>query len=116
LHRRLAVVAVVAFIHDADKMLGRTRKEGVEPTDMAWLADRYGLDAFLAEHDVNLTPAQLWALRAEAEVTTAGRLEAVSREYRHDCTYVRMADRLDGIFLKTRPTAPGELVGVDGVL
>jgi hypothetical protein len=116
LRPRLAVIAVVAFLHDADKMLGRTRKQGVGPADMAWLADRYGLDAFLASYGVSLTPTQLWALRAEAEVTTAGRLEAVPREHWHDCTYVRMADRLDGIFLKTTPTTPGELIGVDGVL
>jgi hypothetical protein len=108
---RLAVIAVVAFLHDADKMLGRTRKEGAEPADLAWLVDRYGLGTFLSKYGVNLAPAQLWALQAEAEVTTAGRLEALPRAHRHDCTYVRMADRLDGIFLKTRPTKPGELVG-----
>lgn len=116
LRGRLAVIAVIAFLHDADKMLGRPRKEGVQPDDMAWLLDRYGLGAFLSGYGVSLTPAQFWALRAEAEVTTAGRLEAVPRTYRHDCTYVRLADRLDGIFLKTKPTKSGELVGIDGVL
>lgn len=116
LRRRLAVVAAVAFLHDADKMLGLARQVTLDEEAVAALMFRFGVDDFLRKHGASLSPAQMLMLIDDVEVTRAGRLEATPREYLHDRNYVRLADRLDGIFLKTRPTVPGEVVGAAGVL
>lgn len=116
LRRRLAVVIAVAFLHDADKMLGQARRDRLDVETVAGLMRRFGLDGFLREHGAAPSPAQMLALIDDVEVTRAGRLEAMPREYWHDRGYVRLADRLDGIFLKTRPTEVGEVVGAAGVL
>lgn len=114
--RRLAVVASVAFLHDADKMLGLTRQGVLDADSIAGLMRRFGVDKFLRKHGAALSPAQMLALVEEVESSQAGRLETLPREHWHDAKYVKLADRLDSIFLKTRPTKPDEVVGAAGVL
>lgn len=116
--RRLAVVAAAAFLHDADKMLGQERRKALDADAIGGLMRRFGIGPFLQKHGAELTPDQMLVLVDGAEVTRAGRLGSVPREYLHDVAYIRLADRLDGIFLKTRPDPMklDEEVGVAGVL
>lgn len=114
--RRLAVVAAAAFLHDADKMLEQERRHALDADAIVGLMRRFGIGPFLQKHGAALTPDQMLVLIDGAEVTRAGRLGSAPREHLHDVAYVRLADRLDGIFLKTRPTAPNEEVGAAGIL
>jgi hypothetical protein len=116
LERRLAVVAAVAFLHDADKMLATSRSQRLDAAGIATLTARYGIDAFFKRLNIDLSPRQVLALIDEVESSRAGQLVAVPDEYWHDCTYVRLADRMDSQFLKCTASRPGEKVGVRGAL
>jgi hypothetical protein len=118
LSQRLAMIAVIAFLHDADKILELPRSEHLQPAQIADLMARYGLDDFLERHAKPLSGAEMLALIEQVEATQAGRLQAVPRAARHDCTYVRLADRLDSRFLRLQPDPerPNDKIGLDAVL
>ncbi len=125
LDRRLAVIAAVAFLHDADKMLGLSRSEELTPDHVSRLVERYGVRVFLESFGERIEPTILLACIEEVEVTRIGRMRPdtpiSSRDLRRDCAYVRLADRLDGKFLDTDPEAGGieavlkELAGFAGL-
>jgi hypothetical protein len=118
LSQRLATIAAIAFLHDADKILELPRSERLQPAQIAGLMARYGLDDFLERHARPLSSAEMLALIEQVEATQAGRLHAVPRAARHDCTYVRLADRLDSRFLQLQPDPerPSDKIGLDAVL
>lgn len=113
---RLAGVAAIGFLHDADKMLQIGRCDDLTPARIKELMIRYGVDRFLAGFGVEMDPALLLACIDEIEVTRMGRLRPGApfpdRTLRGDCKYVQLADRLDGKFLDTDPDEGG----VDAVL
>lgn len=100
---RLPLIAAVAFLHDADKMLGKERAHALTAEDIELLMERYGVVEFLRAHGGEVGPEEMLSLIDEAEVSRAGRLRRgvplPPREALHDCAYVRFADRVDGIFL-----------------
>lgn len=120
LRRRLATVAAVAFLHDADKImeLGRVeaRQGALDAGAMAGLMERFGLPAFLARHGATLTAAAMLELVNGVEATSIQGLVKVPDEHWHDRTYVRLADRVDGTFLQTRPLDERPRFGLDGAL
>jgi hypothetical protein len=120
LRRRLAAVAAVAFLHDADKMLdlsrAATRVGALDEAAIAGLTERFGIAAFLDGHGVRLSAAQMLELINGVEVTRTEGLVRAPREHWHDRMYVRLADRVDGIFLQTRATETRPHFGVDGAL
>ncbi len=120
LRRRLAAVAAVAFLHDADKMLevgrGEARAGALDALAVARLMERFGIDAFLDRHGVSLSPGAMLELVNGVEVTALQGLVGVPREHWNDRLYVRLADRVDGTFLKMRPTEGRPHFGVDGAL
>ncbi|TGN99985.1 hypothetical protein PN36_26645, partial [Candidatus Thiomargarita nelsonii] len=104
LKKKLAVIAVTAFLHDLDKDLELARTvASLNPAQVADKVEQYGIDAFLKKADVTLTPEHLLHLIEQVETSQA---------YRHLSTplprfiddrmplYVRMADKLDGIWLE----------------
>lgn len=105
LDRRLARIAAVAFLHDADKMLGLSRSEELTPEHVGILLKHYGVDRFLEQFAEWLEPDILIACIDEVEITRGGRLRPGApippRDLVRDCAYVRLADRLDGKFLDT---------------
>lgn len=104
---RIATLIAVGFLHDADKVLGRSRAEDLTPDDIASLLPRYHVDGFLRETGVTITPADLWSMIQTVEMSRSGSLRPgmrlLSAEEITDCQYVRLADRLEGIFLTTQP-------------
>lgn len=112
LKARLAKIAATAFLHDADKMLQKRRGDPLTPADFDALAERYQVNTFLAPYGP-MTGAEHLERVSNAEVSQHDRLvpggELLSREAVDDCAYVRLADRLDGKFLK-------EGAGVDAVV
>jgi hypothetical protein len=120
---RLAIVAATAFLHDADKMLEKSRLDDLTVADIDLLIGRYGVDKFLAAHGVRLGGAELLPRIHNAETGRHGRIlpgaSLLSVEAVKDCAYVRLADRLDGAFLQTEPDprAKGDRpFGIDGVV
>ena len=120
LRGRLAAVAAVAFLHDADKMLeiGRSeaRSGALNAVAVAGLMERFGIGAFLDRHGVTLSPAAVLELVNGVEVTALQGLVRVPMEHWHDRLYVRLADRVDGTFLQTRPLEGRPHFGVAGAL
>lgn len=105
LRPRLARLLAVGFLHDADKILDKSRVDELTADDIAGLLSRYQLDVFLREAGVTPAPADLLSMIHEVEVSRAGSLRPgmrlLSPEEIGDCLYVRLADRLDGLFLNT---------------
>ena len=103
---RLARIAAVAFLHDADKMLERDRIDALRPDDVARLMREYCVSDFLAAFGQAPDPSRMTALIDQVEITRANRMRAgvalPSLQEIQDCTYVTLADRLDGAFLDTR--------------
>src|SRR4051794_4700941 len=56
---RLSVVAAVAFLHDADKIVGKARTTEITADDMAGLMARYGLNPFLHKRGHDISPDQM---------------------------------------------------------
>lgn len=104
---RISLLIAIGFLHDADKILARSRAEDLMPDDIAGLLSRYHVDAFLQDAGITVSAADIWSMIQEVEVSRAGSLRPgmrlLSAEETGDCQYVRLADRLDGIFLKTQP-------------
>lgn len=102
---RLAMIAAVAWLHDADKILEDDRKKEVAEDDVEELIKRYRLDAFAGKYGLKIDPARMAIMIDEAEVTRTGRMRPgkplLTSEEAKDCKYVMLADRLDSIFLDT---------------
>lgn len=111
LEQRMAVIAAIAFLHDADKMLSAARSEQLAPEQIAGLSGRYHIDRFLQNFGKQIDPAIFLACIEEVEVTRKGWLRpgmpVPPRELLRDCKYVQLADRLDGKFLDTSPETGG---------
>jgi hypothetical protein len=103
LKRRLATIAAVAFLHDADKMLGIERAQLLKVDDIELLRGRYGIPQFLFAFGRDFSSQLLLQAIDEVEVSRADRIrpgEAIlDRETTADVGFVRLADRLDGSFL-----------------
>lgn len=116
LRKALRVIAVLAFLHDLDKMLERERGSELELDDVDAALQRYDIPAFLAGADVEpLTAAQIRYLIEKVEGTESGRhFPEVLPPQAFELLpgYVGLADKLDGIWLNSDP----ERGGVNGVL
>lgn len=113
LPKRLAAVAATAFLHDADKMLEMSRRESLDASHVAGLAARYRVDKFLEERGAAISPGDLLQRIEAVEVGRVDRLapgvRILTQDEINDCLYVRLADKLDGVFLD-------EDRGVEGVV
>ena len=105
---RLARVAAVGFLHDADKMVGRER-EMLDAETVGSLMQRYCVNAFLAGWKASASAEWTLAMIDQAEISRAGRLQPggvmLSLMDRTDAGYVRCADRVEGKFLADGPRA-----------
>ena len=103
---RLARLAAVAFLHDADKMLQRDRRMEIRPADVEGLMQDYGVVPFLAKFGQALDAERMMSLIDQVETTRANRMRPgasiLSGQEVRDCAYVTLADRLDGAYLDTR--------------
>ena len=103
---RLARIAAVAFLHDADKMLQRDRQMEIRPADVEGLMRDYGIVRFLAKFGQSLDAQRMTSLIDQVETTRANRMRPgapiLSLQEVRDCAYVTLADRLDGTYLDTR--------------
>ena len=103
---RLARIAAVAFLHDADKMLQRDRQMEIRPADVEGLMRDYGIVRFLERFGQSLDAQRMTSLIDQVETTRANRMRPgapiLSLQEVRDCAYVTLADRLDGAYLDTR--------------
>ncbi|MCG5525956.1 hypothetical protein LRB11_13610 [Ectothiorhodospira haloalkaliphila] len=103
IHLRIAILIAVAFLHDADKILGRERVDYLTPDDIGQLLQRYRIDKFLEASGIKVSPEDLLSMIHGVEVSRSGSLRPgmrlLSAEEAGDCHYARLADRLEGIFL-----------------
>lgn len=121
LEPRIALIIATGFLHDADKMLGMSRLEGLTPDHIEGLMSRYGVHAYLEAHGAP-APAEDMLSRINAvEMTRSDILRPgmrlLSPQERGDMGYVRLADRLEGHFLDSRKGADlmiDELKGFGG--
>ncbi len=101
--QRIALLIAVGFLHDADKILGLARLDELTPEHILRLMQRFHIDRFLDMAQVRVLPDELLSMIHAAEVSRSGTLKPgmrlLSTEQNADCHYVRLADRLDGIFL-----------------
>lgn len=106
LAQRLAVVIATGFLHDADKMLEMSRLEELQPADISALMGRYGVEAWLKMQGVQIRPSDLLSMVNAVEMTRADLMKPGARllsvQEKADAGYVRLADRLDGLFLDSR--------------
>ncbi len=112
---RLAHALVcIAFLHDIDKDLELPRGTRIPVEAVAERMRRYGIDDFLCNHQVRISPAAMRNYIEEVEGTQAAR-SPVSSDYDRrtaaTCRYVELADKLEGMFLSRTADA-----GVDGVI
>ena len=103
LKRRLARIAAVAFLHDADKMLEIERTQLLAVGDIKLLSERYGISQFLDQFGAVFSVELLLQAIDGVETSRADRIRPgepiLDRETNADVAYVRLADRLDGAFL-----------------
>ncbi|MCB1640066.1 MAG: hypothetical protein KDI15_14595, partial [Thiothrix sp.] len=94
--------------------------EDVNDEQVAERMQRYGLDKYLQQAGIELTPGQLLYLIDKVEAQQANRRlpEALPAPYADGTLplYVRLADKLDGIFLDADPEKPSDKKGIGGVL
>ncbi|GGF76979.1 hypothetical protein GCM10011402_32110 [Paracoccus acridae] len=102
---RLARIMATAFLHDADKMLGLSRSDALTAAHIMELMDRYGISSFLALHGAQIPAETLLARINAVEISrsnmSAPGMKLLRIDEAKDSLYVRLADRLDGIFLDT---------------
>ena len=112
---RLAhAAACIAFLHDIDKDLGLERGAEIAVDAVAERMNRYGIDAFLMNHGLRISPAAMLNYIEEVEGTQAARSPAAAdydRRIAATGRYVELADKLEGIFASRDPDA-----GVDGLI
>ncbi len=110
--RRAYALVCIAFLHDIDKDLGLRRGDEIGVAAVAERMDRYGIDEFLRNRGIRISPAAMLNYIEEVEGTQAARSRAApeyDRGIAAVCRYVELADKLEGAFAKR-----GE--GVDGAL
>ena len=112
---RLAYAVVcIAFLHDIDKDLDLPRGEKIDVADVEERMRRYGINEFLANRRIRISPAAMLNYIEEVEGTQAAR-SSVAPDYDRGiaktCRYVELADKLEGQF-----TSRGQSAGVNGVL
>lgn len=116
LKKRLVVIAVLAFLHDIDKILELDRGRELRLEDIEAVLQRYGIPAFLEHAGIEpLTADQIRYLIENVEITEAGRhfpKVLPPQDFEPLVKYVRLADKLDGAWLSSDP----EIGGVNGVL
>ena len=124
LYRKLRLIAVLGFMHDLDKDLNLGSRiysvDDVNNVQVAERMQRYGLDKYLKKADIELTPDQLLYLidKVEAQQSNRRLPETLPAAYTDGTLplYVRLADKLDGIFLDGKPDKPSDKKGIKGVL
>ncbi|MCK5725760.1 MAG: HD domain-containing protein [Thiotrichaceae bacterium] len=101
LQERLYVIAVIAFLHDLDKMEKIVRDEPIPLELVEKALKHYGLNDFL-QGKAELSADQVRFLIEQAEESQAHRHRPVvspHRNYQNDIkNYVKLADKLDGIW------------------
>ena len=112
---RLAYAVVcIAFLHDIDKDLDLPRGAEIDVADVEERMRRYGIDEFLANRRIRISPAAMLNYIEEVEGTQAAR-SSVAPDYDRGiaktCRYVELADKLEGKFTSRKPRA-----GVEGML
>ena len=112
---RLAYAVVcIAFLHDIDKDLDLPRGAEIDVADVEERMRRYGIDEFLANRRIRISPAAMLNYIEEVEGTQAAR-SSVAPDYDRGiaktCRYVELADKLEGKF-----TSREQEAGVNGVL
>ena len=112
---RLAYAVVcIAFLHDIDKDLDLPRGAEIDVADVEERMRRYGIDEFLANRRIRISPAAMLNYIEEVEGTQAAR-SSVAPDYDRGiaktCRYVELADKLEGKF-----TSREQGAGVNGVL
>ena len=115
LERRLVVIAVIGFMHDADKDLQLPRNESISLKGITERMERYGIPDFLDKFGLALSPDQLRYLVEKVEATQAHRHQPetlLPREYENLPRYVRLADQLDSTWVTDDPKSGG----LNGVL
>ena len=118
-HNRLYALVCIAFLHDIDKDLGLQRGQTIQVADVAERMRRYGIDDFLVQHGVSVSPAAMLNYIEEVEATQAARSPAAPDYDRHiaaTCRYVELADKLEGIFVSRAPQKGVDEKGVGGVI
>ena len=112
---RLAYAVVcIAFLHDIDKDLDLPRGAEINVADVEERMRRYGIDEFLANRRIRISPAAMLNYIEEVEGTQAARSPAApdyDRGIAATCRYIELADKLEGQFTSREQSA-----GVDGVL
>jgi len=102
LQRRLKVIAVIAFLHDLDKMEQLKRDQSLTIALVENAFQAYGLADFLAEEAIELSADQVRFLIELAEDSQAHRHRPDTlppNYYQNDIkNYVKLADKLDGIW------------------
>ncbi len=104
----------IAFLHDVDKDLKLPRGAPLTVDAVAERMRRYGIDDFLRNHGVRMSPAAMRNYVEEVEGTQAARSPAAAdydRRIAATCRYVELADKLEGLFTSRAADA-----GVDGVI
>ena len=103
--QRLAVIAGVAFLHDANKMLELPPGVALTLDHIQTVVTRYGVDKYLNAFSTRFPPALFLQAIEEVEVSHCDRLRPgepmLTREGKKDLLYVRLADRLDAAFLNS---------------
>ena len=97
-------VVCIAFLHDVDKDLGLRRGEKIDVANVEERMHRYGIDKFLANHRISISPAAMLSYIEEVEGTQAARSPAAQdydRSIAAACTYIELADKLEGQFTDT---------------
>lgn len=106
LEPRLAILIATGFLHDADKMLGKSRQDELRPEDIEALMQRYGIAAWLQAHGASIRPSDLLSMINAVEMTRSDLIRPgmrlLSAQEKADAGYVRLADRMDGLFLDSR--------------
>ena len=111
IHLRVALLIAVGFLHDADKILGLARTDELTPEHVENLLERFQVGRFLEQAGVNVSAAELLSMIHAVELSRSGTLKPgmrlLSAAENADCGYVRLADRLEGLFLNSAlgPTA-----------
>lgn len=118
LEHRVALIIATGFLHDADKLLGMSRLEGLTPDHIEGLMSRYGVHAYLEAHGAPAPAADMLTRINAVEMTRSDILRPgmrlLSPQERGDMGYVRLADRLEGHFLDSRKGAEAMIAELHG--
>lgn len=105
--RNCAKLIVIAFLHDADKILQLERSENLTAEDVAILVERFGIKDFLDLYNIQWSSEQILALISKVETTRDGYMRPgetlPSREDAALIEFITLADRLDGCFSSSEP-------------